>query len=544
MGAGQSSNGSAGQRAAAAETKTSYYELLGVDRSATDDELKKAYRRKALELHPDRNYGDVERATRLFAEIQSAYEILSDAQERAWYDSHEDAILHGADPGGEGENGATYEHNVGMTSADDITRMFRQFNANIDFTDAPSGFYGFLRETFEQLAKEEQVAAARESMEVLDYPDFGHKDDDHDTVKAFYSVWVGFSTQKTFAWRDRYRTSDAEDRRMRRLMEKENQRFRKDAISEFNDAVRSLVAFVRKRDPRYKPNQQSEEERQKTLRDAAAAQAARMRAANQAKLDQEVPEWTKVREPDDNDEELFEEESEEEHFECVACRKTFKSENQWTAHEKSKKHVKAIQALRRKLKKEGVDLDLEDETGPPANGFTVVDDDDDAHSEAVAETGLGNEVDELTSKTAHVSVSSDADEEVNVPVQETSAADAHTESSASDSVDDDYASRPTSPSAEDHEVDPDEEFNDSKGKPPSKAKVKEPGLGRAAQKRAKRAAKEANAASDDTPHQCQGCSDGFPSKTRLFQHLQDNPQHAALKAAPGPSGRKGKKGKR
>lgn len=57
--------------------QTCYYELLGVSSSATDLELKKAYRRRALELHPDKNPSRVQEATALFTEIQQAYEVLS-----------------------------------------------------------------------------------------------------------------------------------------------------------------------------------------------------------------------------------------------------------------------------------------------------------------------------------------------------------------------------------------------------------------------------------------------------------------------------------
>lgn len=63
--------------------KTCYYELLEVESSATDQELKKAYRKRALQLHPDKNPDDIEAATQRFALVRSAYEVLSDPQERS-----------------------------------------------------------------------------------------------------------------------------------------------------------------------------------------------------------------------------------------------------------------------------------------------------------------------------------------------------------------------------------------------------------------------------------------------------------------------------
>lgn len=62
-----------------------FYALLGVERTATPDEIKRAYRRKALEYHPDRNAGDKEKET-LFKQINEAYSTLSDPQKRAHYD--------------------------------------------------------------------------------------------------------------------------------------------------------------------------------------------------------------------------------------------------------------------------------------------------------------------------------------------------------------------------------------------------------------------------------------------------------------------------
>ena len=65
--------------------KRDYYEVLGVDKSADDAALKKAYRRLAMKHHPDRNPGDAEAESR-FKEAKEAYEVLSDGQKRAAYD--------------------------------------------------------------------------------------------------------------------------------------------------------------------------------------------------------------------------------------------------------------------------------------------------------------------------------------------------------------------------------------------------------------------------------------------------------------------------
>ncbi|KAH7412480.1 hypothetical protein BKA64DRAFT_329690 [Cadophora sp. MPI-SDFR-AT-0126] len=360
MGAQQSSGAGAGAQNTE-PAKRCYYEVLGVDRHATEDEIKKAYRRKALELHPDRNYGDVDNATAKFAEVQSAHEVLSDPQERAWYDAHRDSILRGGsnDPAED-----HFQHNVRLTSAGDIMGLMGRFNKGIPFTDSPNGFYGVLQDTFVTVAKEEDAACDWEGLEPVDYPEFGSMADDYDdVVKPFYRVWMNFSTKKTFSWRDAYRTSDAPDRATRRLIEKENKRLRDEGIREFNDAVRSLVAFSRRRDPRVIQNSQTEADRQKVLREAAAAQAARSRAANQAKLNNHVvQDWAKSQQPE-SEPSSESEESEVEQIECVVCQKIFKSENQYKAHEKSKKHIKAVQQLQREIRRDNERLNLNSKSG-------------------------------------------------------------------------------------------------------------------------------------------------------------------------------------
>jgi molecular chaperone DnaJ len=69
-----------------ATVKRDYYEVLGVERTCTGEELKKAYRRLAMEFHPDRNQGD-KRAEERFKEVGEAYSVLSDPQKRQRYDS-------------------------------------------------------------------------------------------------------------------------------------------------------------------------------------------------------------------------------------------------------------------------------------------------------------------------------------------------------------------------------------------------------------------------------------------------------------------------
>lgn len=67
--------------------KRDYYEVLGLDRNATDDDIKKAYRKMALKYHPDRNPGD-KSAEEKFKEVGEAYEVLSDAQKRSVYNQY------------------------------------------------------------------------------------------------------------------------------------------------------------------------------------------------------------------------------------------------------------------------------------------------------------------------------------------------------------------------------------------------------------------------------------------------------------------------
>ena len=77
-----------------AENKRDFYEVLGVEKTASADEIKKAYRKAAMKYHPDRNPGDKE-AEAKFKEAGEAYEVLSDDDKRSRYDQFGHA---GVDP--------------------------------------------------------------------------------------------------------------------------------------------------------------------------------------------------------------------------------------------------------------------------------------------------------------------------------------------------------------------------------------------------------------------------------------------------------------
>ena len=114
-------------------SKRDYYEVLGVSKNASDDEIKKAYRKLAIKYHPDKNPGDKE-AEAKFKEINEAHDVLSDKQKRARYDQFGHAGVGGAsgNPFGGGAssgnpfgggfdfNGQTFNFDFGGGGLDDI----------------------------------------------------------------------------------------------------------------------------------------------------------------------------------------------------------------------------------------------------------------------------------------------------------------------------------------------------------------------------------------------------------------------------------------
>ena len=86
-------------------SKRDYYEVLGVSKSASEDEIKKAFRKAAVKYHPDKQGGDEAK----FKEINEAYEVLKDKQKRQRYDQFGHAGVGGASDGSGGFSGNPFE---------------------------------------------------------------------------------------------------------------------------------------------------------------------------------------------------------------------------------------------------------------------------------------------------------------------------------------------------------------------------------------------------------------------------------------------------
>ena len=194
-----------------------HYDVLEVSRDVSDGELKKAYRRLALEWHPDKNQHRMEEAEERFKEVRAAYETLSDPNERAWYDSHREAILRSGVHAAGGED---------ARPEDELNLMpFFTSAAFRGFGDEPGAFYAVYGDLFGQIDAHEQaasLAAARTTSSTRPLRRLGRAvGDGSQVLRALGSlrhpqdVRVG----------GRVQPAEAANRKVRRLMEEENKNF-------------------------------------------------------------------------------------------------------------------------------------------------------------------------------------------------------------------------------------------------------------------------------------------------------------------------------
>lgn len=314
------------------------YELLNVESGADAVDLKKAYHSKALELHPDRNINNVEEATAMFAKVQAAYDILTDPQERQWYDQH--------------RRSANYsQYNGHITAVTDIR------SAVMEILSKNRIDYELVSSYFMKLKHEEQEAAFEQGVEIpasiLFAPAFGSAEDKWTKVKSFYDGWSTFSTVKNYSWGDIYPIHAAQDRKTRRKYEQANQKVRDAAKREFDAAVKQAVMLLKNRDLRVPGEFHKDRSKQYQL--IAKERVKRSEHVRQLRSSYEDQEWQKpeISEPYLGAQmQSLSTFAESGAHECIVCEVIFENEFDLEDHNNTNKHKKVVSAMKVQLLQE------------------------------------------------------------------------------------------------------------------------------------------------------------------------------------------------
>lgn len=534
-----------------------YYTILEVDEKATADEIRRSFRRLALIHHPDKNHEDPEGATRRFATLQQAYEVLSDEQERAWYDSHRSSLA----PEPDAETVVNdIKKGTAPSRARDRGLTVRHIQAFLDpsiwsgFGDEENNFFTIYRNLFDRLASDELHYAEAE------FPSFGYatwgwaaqsKERPSEAARLFYNFWLNFATAKDFTWFDQWNILEAPDRHVRRLMEKDNKKAREAARKEYNETVRTLVMFMRKRDPRYKAYiaRQAQPPGHASPTPASGSVTPRKTAPKSTFVAQD---WQKVAETSDAAADLEwarAEGSEDEEWECIACNKTFRSEAAWNGHERSKKHLRAVEQLKREMQDEEQELELgqsyddkladtdvrfhqrDDEVGQGTAGVnSIVDSSGDSDPpEATPDRGTSaatpKEEDTTEGKdlsSLHLGTQQRSDKKVRTPSPPPIPKSSQNErtrttrgSSPCQQVGGDLKSSEENPH---HAGREDDEVPAKEGGGAENFTKEEP-LSKREKRRAREAAKKTRESEAKSVSACNVCGETFDSRTKLFEHV-------------------------
>lgn len=445
-----------------------YYEVIGVSQEATKEEIKKAYRRKALLCHPDKNSHRHEEAHEEFQLLQAAYEVLSDDGERKWYDRNRISLLKKKSP-----SSSTKQPNQ---HPDDLLPFF-QTSAFSSFKDEdPNSFFAVYAEVFSLL--DEQVSRKGKQRFYFGTSTSAYVPE----IRDFYDHFMNFTTTKTFEefFCSSYDSSNS-NRRGRRQIEKELDRERQQLRRLYIERVRELAQWCRRRDPRYQRHL-------KWLADTANATAQKAKESLKAKETTtktrafEEPKWSQISvdqlERAENEffttslEDELLDELEEELIICNPCNKTFKQHSQWKNHEKSKKHRQALWAL-------GISTLSIDGVFDGEN-----DDNDDGDDDNVKDVDVKKE-DDVKDALDTFSIRNDDDDDDDV----------------------DTATTTTTISNEPIEARKDQQEQKKTKKKPKEKKKKLP--------------KNAALTEPTYHHRCSTCPLTFQSRNKLFQHLKE-----------------------
>nr|XP_040236406.2 dnaJ homolog subfamily C member 21 [Anopheles coluzzii] len=545
-----------------------HYEVLGVTRTADSDEIKKSYRKLALRWHPDKNLDNAEEANQQFLLVQAAYDVLSDPQERAWYDNHREQILRG-----------------GHTDYEDSSLdVFPYFTASCykGFGDDPGGFYAVYAEVFNKLATEEVEFLDTEE-EFDEIPKFGNSQSDYETiVRQFYGYWEGFCTKKSYAWLNPHNVAEIRDRRILKAIEKDNKKVQQKARKERNDEIRSLVMFVKKRDKRvqaYKKlleeratqnrlkseqkrleqirrNQQEIEEQQRNsssfFNDAYEEQLRKLEAtyaeASEEESDDEDGQVNGLEDAmaglnvsqNENGEESFYVDD----LYCVACDKMFTNRSSYENHEASKKHKQNVELLRKEMRKEMEENECKEQTLDPEGGSLSNDDEleiaNGTDCDEQPESEVQQEAKPTKSKQKKNKGKKKALSSTTIPVIKSSDDEEHDSATEAGDMIGLRLGRATTAAPSDDDDDWTGGSKKSNRKAKTKGKAADSGpKGKAAKAQAKGEAepssvpvatglsKESGPISDDestsqssTENACVTCKEKFTSKNKLFEHLK------------------------
>ncbi|CAE6462687.1 unnamed protein product [Rhizoctonia solani] len=443
-------------------------------------------------------------------------QVLSDEQERAWYDSHRSSM--GPTLGGEdvfedivSSSGKAFKarpRDPGLT----VSQLFHFFDATLatSMDDSKYGFFTIYRGLFDRLAAEEATWSGLNGVSI-EYPSFGDantpwvaatkkKDDETLYASMFYRAWTSFVTVKDFSWHDAWNTAEAPDRRIRRLMERDNKKARDDARKQYNETVRTLATFLRKRDPRFKAYKEEQAKATTVVKPSAGPGS-----PIAAKFVEQEWQQSSTNVDDHADLEWGLAEDGGEEYECVVCGKSFQSEAGWLSHERSKKHIKEVEKLKRQMQEEDIEFGLADEQ-------------DEKGSEEPPTPVDGDAEPLLSDDQEEVNEPSTATKKSKKKKKKARAAAFHLEPTEPEVLVDEIV-KPM----QDLKVEADENDKEAdEGEDDDQKEGDKPTLTKRDKRRAKEAAKKAREAeAASAPQICNVCFESFESRTKLFAHVEE-----------------------
>lgn len=329
-----------------ATSKKCYYEVLEVERDASAAEIKAAYRRLARQVHPDKGSREEQDLNKQkFQQLLEAYQTVSSPAERAWYDSHREQIIN---PQRFDKDFTGFEFDVeGLLSGAFVAAC----RASGNWTP----FYRTVDEAFKTILKTEEKARLEQRVEgetLLRGSYFGTADTDHATVETFYAFWGTFSSCLSFVWADQFESLREPNRHVRKLADNENKKLRAEARKAYLETMLALLQLVRKADPRLKAMEAArrlqQEQRAEEERAAKKKLAEQWNELKPQLIEEEMRNYEQGEGPSRLDE-MLERQNEPDHFDCLVCEKSFKSENQLKNHHNSKEHQKRFKKMKREM---------------------------------------------------------------------------------------------------------------------------------------------------------------------------------------------------